>query len=180
MFLKTHLDIKENRGLGDDLRLLGLLLMVSLQPLLRDPLLLLAFLLIGASKEVDVIVFLLSRSRLGGSRLGRSRLGGWFPTLELANARLQGEDQGLQVVRDCKLWFIRMGGICQNASPFLSCLFSTSRALSFLTRAMSSLLPEAETNPSTWHKVTIQVGVQVEGLQDETIDHLVRFPVPFS
>ena len=87
MFLKAHLDIKENRGLGDDLRLLGLLLMVGLQPLLRDPLLLLAFLLIGASKEVDVIVFLLSRSRLGGSRLG-----GWFPTLELANARLQGED----------------------------------------------------------------------------------------
>ena len=92
IFIKTHLDIKENRGLGDDLRLLGLLLMVGLQPLLRDPLLLLAFLLIGASKEVDVIVFLLSRSRLGGSRLGRSRLGGWFPTLELANARLQGED----------------------------------------------------------------------------------------
>ena len=92
MFLKTHLDIKENRGLGDDLRLLGLLLMVGLQPLLRDPLLLLAFLLIGASKEVDVIVFLLSRSRLDGSRLGRSRLGGWFPTLKLANARLQGED----------------------------------------------------------------------------------------
>ena len=87
IFIKTHLDIKENRRLGDDLRLLGLLLMVSLQPLLRDPLLLLAFLLIGASKEVDVIVFLVSRSRLG-----RSRLGGWFPTLELANARLQGED----------------------------------------------------------------------------------------
>merc|ERR1719192_1169106 len=77
-----------------------LLLMVGLQPLLRDPLLLLAFLLIGASKEVDVIVFLLSRSRLGRSRLGRSWLGGWLPTLELANARLQGEDQGLQVVRD--------------------------------------------------------------------------------
>ena len=92
IFIKTHFDIEENRGLGDDLRLLGLLLMVSLQPLLRDPLLLLAFLLIGASKEVDVIVFLLSRSRLGRSRLGGSRLGGWFPTLELANARLQGED----------------------------------------------------------------------------------------
>jgi len=49
-----------------------------------------------------------------------------------------------------------------------------------LTRAMSSLLPEAETKPSTWHKVTIQVRVQVKGLQDKTIDHLVRFPVPFS
>merc|ERR1719219_2944119 len=38
----------------------------------------------------------------------------------------------------------------RSSVTFFNCLFSTSKALSFFTRAMSSLLPEADTKPSTF------------------------------
>ena len=47
--IAPHLDIKQDRGFGDDGGLLGLLLMVRLQPLLSDPLLLLGLLLVTAT-----------------------------------------------------------------------------------------------------------------------------------
>ena len=45
------LDVQEDGGLGDEGWLLGLLLVVGLQPLLRDPLLLLTLLFVGAAKN---------------------------------------------------------------------------------------------------------------------------------
>ena len=95
----AHLDIKENGGLGDDCRLFGLLLMISLQPLLGDSLLLLTLFLIRASKEVNIVVLLLSRGRCS---LGwcRCSLGSGFATLKLTNASLQRKDKRLQVISD--------------------------------------------------------------------------------
>ena len=99
--LIAHLDIKEDGSLSDDLRLLGFLLMIGLQPLLSDPLLLLTLLLVRASKEVDIIVLLLSRCRCSFGRCSFS----WchcsrFASLKLTNASLQREDKRLQVVSD--------------------------------------------------------------------------------
>merc|ERR1740129_330701 len=104
------LDVKEDRGLGDDLCLFGLLLMISFQPLLSDPLLLLTLLLVRASKEVNIVVLLLSRCRGSLSRcsLGRSR----FATLKLTNASFQRKDKRLQVISDfLKLLVLHLEGI---------------------------------------------------------------------
>merc|ERR1712192_356538 len=85
--------------------------MISLQPLLSDPLLLLTLLLVRASKEVDVVLFLLlSRCRCSLSRcsLGRCR----FATLKLTNASLQREDKRLQVISDfLELLVLHLEGI---------------------------------------------------------------------
>ena len=99
--LIAHLDIKEDGSLSDDLRLLGFLLMIGLQPLLSDPLLLLTLLLVRASKEVDIIVLLLSRCRCSFGRCSFSWcLCSRFASLKLTNASLQREDKRLQVVSD--------------------------------------------------------------------------------
>ena len=88
------LDVEEDGGLGDHLRLLGLLLVVGLQPLLGDPLLLLVVLLLVRPKQIHVVVVLLCRSRGGlGSRSGA---GG---SVKFVHSGLQGEDQRLEVVR---------------------------------------------------------------------------------
>merc|ERR1719365_62110 len=95
------LDIKEDGCLSDDPRLLRFLLMIGLQPLLSDPLLLLTLLLVRASKEVDIIVLLLSRC-----------LCSRFASLKLTNASLQREDKRLQVVSDfLQLLVLHLQGI---------------------------------------------------------------------
>merc|ERR1719204_889844 len=87
------LDVEEDGGLGDHLGLLGLLLVVGLQPLFGDPLLLLVVLFIIRPEEIHIIIIILCRS---GSGLG-SR-GFSFTTVKLVNTSLQGEDEGLEVV----------------------------------------------------------------------------------
>ena len=88
------LDVQKDGGLGDEGGLLGLLLVVGLQPLLPDPDLLRILLLVGVgAEEVDVIVVVV----IGG---GGSRSGGLATLLEAANAVLEGEDELLEVVAD--------------------------------------------------------------------------------
>merc|ERR1719234_980726 len=84
--------------------------MISLQPLLSDPLLLLTLLLVRASKEVDIVLLLLSRSRCSLSRSSLGRCG--FATLKLTNASLQREDKRLQVISDfLELLVLHLEGI---------------------------------------------------------------------
>merc|ERR1719348_640177 len=69
-----RLHIKQDRCLGDNSSFLGLLLMVSLQPLLGDPLLLLRLLFVTGSKEVDIIV-VVSCGRSSSATKGKSGAG---------------------------------------------------------------------------------------------------------
>lgn len=89
------LDVQEDGGLGNEGGLLGLLLVVGLQPLLPDPDLLRVLLLVGiGAEEVDVIVFVVI------GRGGGSRGGGLATLLERSNAVLEGEDELLEVIAD--------------------------------------------------------------------------------
>ena len=54
-----NLDIKENGCLSNDLRFLGLLLVIGLQSLFGDSFLLLTFLLVFRAEQVNIIVILL-------------------------------------------------------------------------------------------------------------------------
>merc|ERR1712107_638732 len=89
-------DIEENRGLGDDLRLLGLLLMVSLQPLLRDPLLLLA----SSSSELPKRSTSSSSSSAGaglaGAGLAGAGLAAGFPPSSWPTGPTRASGRGLR------------------------------------------------------------------------------------
>ena len=58
--LIAHLDVKEDRSLGDDLRLFGLLLMIGLQALLSDPFLLLRLLFVITAEKINIIVIIIA------------------------------------------------------------------------------------------------------------------------
>merc|ERR1719500_959460 len=82
------LHIKENRGFGNDSSLLGLLLMVSLQPLLSDPLLLLRLLFVAGSKEIDIIVIISSCCSRSSSATKRESRAGFRELLHAGAKRL--------------------------------------------------------------------------------------------
>ena len=92
------LDVEEDGGLGDHLRLLGLLLVVGLKPLLGDSLLLLVILLLVGSEQVDIIIVII-RGR-GGSCLGGGL--GRGAALEGVHTGLERQNQGLQVISHCE------------------------------------------------------------------------------
>merc|ERR1719234_2670681 len=85
--------------LGDPL--LGFLLMVSLQPLLGDPLLLLRLLLAAGSKEIDIIIVISSRGSRSSSTTKRESRAGLG---ELLHASAKGLDvvvpaKGMSILR---------------------------------------------------------------------------------
>ena len=83
------LDVEEDGGLGDHLRLLGLLLVVGLQPLLGDPLLLLVILLLVAAEQIHVVIVVLG----SGGRSATHVRGGVFLRLgELLHTGGEGLD----------------------------------------------------------------------------------------
>merc|ERR1719219_1515153 len=90
-----RLHIEEDRGFRDHFGLLGLLLVVGLQPLLSDPLLLLVIGLLVRPEEVDVIVLLLCGSWGGLGSRGR---GG--TSFEFVHSGLQRQNKRLEVVSD--------------------------------------------------------------------------------
>ena len=85
------LDVEEDGGLGDHLRLLGLLLVVGLQPLLGDSLLLLVVLLVIRPEKIHIIIVIVltGRGSATTAHIGRGVLAGLG---ELVHAGREGLD----------------------------------------------------------------------------------------
>merc|ERR1712107_935608 len=85
----------KRRSFGDEGGLLGFLLSVGLQTLLSDSLLLRIILFVIGTKEIDVIIVVVS---CGDSLLGRR--GGRLSSLEGGHPVLKLEDEPLEVLCD--------------------------------------------------------------------------------